>query len=211
MAVTGYNGVIDISHYQSTPSRAALEVAGIVGIIHKATQGRTNRDITYFDKKQAIKSEYGLKWGSYHFTSGSDPIHQFENYIGYAQPEADEIVCIDFEPSSSGPNMTYDQLVELVELVYGHLGRYPMIYGGAMLREAVKNVTHSVLSNCPLWYSRYNSVPAGVPKLWPNWTLWQYTDGNVGPLPHDVPGFGRCDRDTYNGTRDELLARWPFT
>jgi hypothetical protein len=27
----------------------------------------------------------------------------------------------------------------------------------------------------------------------------------------DCWGIGNCDRDTYNGTRTQLLTDWPFT
>jgi lysozyme len=209
MAVSGYNGVIDISHYQKTPSLKVLQDAGVVAVIAKATQGRGMRDATYFDKKKL--KDQGIKWGSYHYSSGSDVILQVENYLGYAKPESDELMALDYEPSSSGANMSYDQMVEFVELVQQETGRYPLIYGGNLLRQTLANVTESVLSNCPLWYSRYNVKPIGVPKIWKDWTLWQYTDGNVGPDPHDVKGFGRCDRDTYNGSQADLLQSWPLS
>ena len=41
MAVDGYNGVIDLSHYQKAPSIKSLTGAGIVCVVAKATQGRT--------------------------------------------------------------------------------------------------------------------------------------------------------------------------
>ena len=47
-----------------------------------------------------------------------------------------------------------------------------------------------------------------IPVIWPKWTLWQYTDGAAGPDPHEVDGVGRCDRDQFNGTEQELLAFW---
>ncbi len=33
----------------------------------------------------------------------------------------------------------------------------------------------------------------------PTYTFWQYTDGNSGDQPHQVPDIGRCDRDKFNG------------
>lgn len=210
MPVAGYNGVIDISHYQKTPSVAALAAAGIVAVVAKATQGRSNKDGTYHAKKKALKAA-GLKWGSYHYSSGSDVLLQVENYLNYAEPENDELMALDYEPSSSGPNMSYDQMVEFVTLIKTTTGRYPAIYGGSLLREALAGVSKSVLSKCPLWYARYNSAPIGVPAIWADWTLWQYSDGNLGPTPHNVAGFGACDRDTYNGTRADLVARWPLS
>jgi lysozyme len=214
MAISGYNGVIDISHYQGTPSLNALKNAGVVAVIAKATQGRDTQDQTYSKKKNALKGA-GIKWGSYHYSSGTDPILQVENYLNYAKPEADELIALDYEPSSSGANMTYDQMVEFVELIHTQLGRYPVVYGGSLLRESLQNVNQSILSNCPLWYARYNDNPIGVPKIWNSWTLWQYTDGNLpASLPNNlksIPGFGSCDRDTYNGTQEQLLQSWPLS
>ncbi len=35
-----------------------------------------------------------------------------------------------------------------------------------------------------------------------------YTDGNVGPEPHKVPGIGSCDRDKFNGDLSQLKEFW---
>jgi lysozyme len=213
MVIPGCNGVIDISHYQRTPSLQALQDAGIVAVIAKATQGSDIRDPTYFEKKSVLKNA-GIKWGSYHYSSGSDPALQVQNYLDYAQPEPDELIALDYEPSSFGPNMSYDQMVGFVELIYNRLGRYPVIYGGSLLRESLQNIDQSILSNCALWYARYDYYPIGVPKIWNSWTLWQYSDGSLPEsLPENlksIPGFGTCDRDTYNGTQQQLQQNWPF-
>jgi lysozyme len=49
---------------------------------------------------------------------------------------------------------------------------------------------------------------AVVPPCRNNWTLWQYTDRGVGPLPHSVNGIGHCDRDYFNGTAAQLKTWW---
>jgi lysozyme len=210
MTLLGFNGVIDLSHHNTVSNWTTVRNAGVVAIIHKATEGRDYRDKEYPVRKQKAKAA-GLLWGSYHFSSSANPLLQVENYLSYAQPEDDEVICLDYEPSSSGVNMSYDQMVEFVELVHQHLGRYPVIYGGHLLREATKGITQSVLQQCPLWYARYANSPFGVPTLWQSWTLWQYTDGNVGPDPQKVNGIGNCDRDTFNGTEQQLRQAWPLT
>src|SRR5262249_34161557 len=153
----------------------------------------------YHDRREQFKAA-GFKWGAYHFSSGANALLQVENFLQYAAPSADELICLDYEPSSSGKNMTYDQMVEFVELIFRETNRYPVIYGGHVLREALAGIGQSILSNCPLWYARYAEGPYGVPGVWQSWTLWQYTDGNVGPEPQRVHGIGNCDRDTFNGT-----------
>jgi len=213
MTVPGFNGVIDISHHNTVSSIARIKGAGIVAVIHKATEGvRLDwRDKEYPGRRKKFK-DAGFLWGSYHFSSGDDPMVQFQNYVSYAEPTEDEVICLDFEPSSRGRNMTYEQMLEFVELAQEHFGRYPMIYGGSMLREVLRGITQSPLSQCPLWYARYFSAPVGVPPIWgaKTWTLWQYTDGNAGPQPQTVSGIGNCDRDTFNGTQAQLQQNWPF-
>ena len=211
MSVPGFNAIIDISHHNTVTNWASVEKAGVVAIIHKATEGRSYRDNLHASRRAKAK-ELGFLWGSFHFSSSANPLLQVENFLEHAGPADDELICLDYEPGSSGANMTYEQMVEFVELIKKEVGRYPVIYGGHLLREATKNVANSVLSDCPLWYARYShaTAPIGVPALWSNWTLWQYTDGNAEQEPHHVPGIGHCDRDTFNGTEADLRAAWPL-
>jgi GH25 family lysozyme M1 (1,4-beta-N-acetylmuramidase) len=46
------------------------------------------------------------------------------------------------------------------------------------------------------------------PTAWSTWTMWQYTDGAIGPEPHVVDGIGHCDRDKFNGNFDALERLW---
>ena len=71
----------------------------------------------------------------------------------------------------------------------GSTGRWPVVYGGHLLREEIGHNPDPILSNCPLWYVRYADSPIGIPtQVWATYTLWQYTDGDVGPEPHGTPG-----------------------
>ncbi|WP_236984684.1 hypothetical protein [Marinagarivorans cellulosilyticus] len=58
-----------------------------------------------------------------------------------------------------------------------------------------------------MWLAEYADTPI-LPKIWPTWTLWQYTDGNHGPQPHTVDGIGPCDREHFNGSQVQLEAFW---
>jgi len=211
MSIPGFNAVIDISHHNTITNWQSVVNDGVVAVVHKATEGRDYRDKEYHGRKQKA-ADVGLLWGSYHFSSSTNPLLQVENYLSYADPQPGELICLDYEPSSSGTNMSYDQIVEFVELIHKELGRYPVIYGGHLLREATRNVTNSILSKCPLWYARYASAPFGVPSLWQDWSLWQYTDGNIGQQPHKVRGIGNTDRDTFNGADGTALrTAWPLS
>jgi lysozyme len=204
--------IIDIFH-QNNIDFDRVKAAGIVAIIHKATEGSRFTDGEYQNRRARAK-ELGFLWGAYHFASGEDPAHQIENFITHAKPKGDELVALDFEPSSSGPNMTLEQAHQFVLSVQDELGRPPVIYGGSMLREALGSQNDATLASCPLWYARYSGtdMPIGIPRqVWPTFSLWQYTDGDNGSEPRTVDGIGRCDRNRFVGTEDDLRRAWPLT
>ena len=70
-----------------------------------------------------------------------------------------------------------------------------------------KRAVDPVLRNCWFWLAQYGPT-AVVPHCRSSWTLWQYTDGGVGPPPHNVPGIGNCDRDMFNGDDAQLRSWW---
>ncbi len=202
------NSIIDLSHHHNIKAQMAKD-AGVIAIIHKATEG-----LTFHDKKyHAVKAEakaIGLLWGSYHFSNNSSVSEQVKNYLSYAKPDDEEVICLDFE-HNDGKEMSLKQAEEFVTLVKNELGRFPMLYGGAWMREQIGKNKNEILSNCPLWYRRYASTPKALPtQVWPTYTLWQYTDGKVGGSPISVNGVA-CDRNFFQGTEAELKAKWPFT
>ena len=203
------NTIIDIYHGNSIDLEQTSN-GGIVAIIHKATEGVSVRDSKYPDRREAAKG-LGFLWGAYHFSAGGSVTDQVENFLSYATPEDDELIALDWE-ASDGPDMTLEQARHFVQVIRDETGRWPVIYGGHLLRESVGHNPDPILSNCPLWYSRYRSSPIGIPTaVWPTYTLWQYTDGNAGPQPHDTPGTSGADRNIFQGTTQELKALWPFT
>lgn len=204
-----FNGLIDLSHHNVVLDWERVRSAGIAAVIHKATEGATFRDRLYRERREAARAA-GLRFGSYHFTSGAPVDAQVENYLAHADPRDDELICLDWEESFSGRTMTLGEAERFVELVLEATGRAPMLYGGRLLRETLAGVESSILSRCPLWYARFAPEPVGVPALWDRWTFWQYTDGQNGPEPHEVDGIGPCDRDLFNGSEAEFFARWPF-
>lgn len=203
------NTIIDIYHGNSIDFQKTKQ-GGVVAIIHKATQGVSVRDSTYHDRREQAK-QLGFLWGSYHFSTGAPVADQVENYLSYAKPEDDEVISLDWEPSAP-PNMTVQQAEQFVQMIKSETGRWPVVYGGSLLRESIGHNPDAVLSNCPLWYVRYAPSPIGIPtQVWPTYALWQYTDGNDGPDPHDTAGVTGADRNIFQGTTQELKDAWPFT
>ena len=202
--------IVDMNH-AGQPDFAAMAAAGILAVIHKASEGATFKDPEYPARRVAAKDQ-GLLWGSYHYVSGVSVTDQLDNYVTYAAPADDEVICIDYERSTSGPDMSLAQLERLVTLLAQRMGRPPVIYGGDLLRQALGLGPSAILGHCPLWYARYGPEPTGVPPaVWQTYTLWQYTDGAAGPQPHAVPGLGRCDRSRYQGSEQQLRQDWPFS
>jgi lysozyme len=189
MPVVGSTCVIDLYHLDEVQDWVQVKADGIAGVLHKATEGLGFQDNEYPARRIAAKQN-GLLWGSYHYASGDDGAKQADYYLAYATPAADEIMCLDVEPSTQHagkphmPDMTYDQLVAFVQRVSDSTGRLPMIYGGASLLGALMTGRQdSIVNLCALWYADY---------------------------PHAVNGIVACDRDTFNGTPDQLRAQWPF-
>ncbi len=209
------NTIVDLNHDNHIDFDQA-RTAGIVAIIHKATEGADFKDNKYRDRRDIALSK-GFLWGAYHFSSSRRVSDQVENFLDTVQwgvdPARDQrtLLCLDFEPSSSGPDMTLEQAEDFVLLVRNKTGRYPMIYGGSLLREKIGTSENEILRHCPLWYARYRNSPIGIPvNTWDDYTLWQYTDGEFGPEPHSVPGMGGTDRNQFAGTKEELQSAWPF-
>ena len=103
--------------------------------------------------------------------------------------------------------MDLEEARAFVSHVKDKTGRFPGFYSGHDIKAALGANTDPILSQCWFWLAQYGPTPV-VPPNWSTWTMWQYTDGAVGPKPHEVDGVGRCDRDKFNGTDVQLKKLW---
>ena len=200
------NAVIDLSHHNGDPDFAGAKGDGIVGVIHKATQGLLFVDPTYSDRRITALNE-DLFWGAYHFGTGSDGVQQAEHFLEVVKPTSETLLVLDFEANPQGPSMTLEEARAFVTHIQQATGRPPGLYSGHFIKELLGATTDPVLANCWLWLAKYGPTPV-VPANWPTWTMWQYTDGGLGPEPHAVEGVGRCDRDRFNGALTTLKKLW---
>lgn len=200
--------VIDLSHFNSTVDFGQVKATGIVGVIHKATQGLDFEDPT-FQSRRAEALAAGLYWGAYHFGTGDDPLAQAQYFLSFANPGPQDLLVLDLEQSSQGASMSLAQAEQFTSQLYGVTGRWPGLYGGSYLKQLLGANTSPVLANSWLWLSEYGPT-ASVPANWPTWTMWQYTDGVNGPEPHEVAGVGTCDRDRFNGSLAGLQRLWGY-
>ncbi|MGB7921748.1 MAG: glycoside hydrolase family 25 protein [Pyrinomonadaceae bacterium] len=203
------NVVIDLSHFNTVTSFSAVKADGIVGIIHKATEGTSESDPTYAARRSEALAA-GLWWGAYHFATGDDAVAQAEHFLSVVNPGPNDLLVLDFEQNTTGSSMTLAGAEQFVSQVQSATARWPGFYSGSYIKQLLGENQNPTLANCWFWLSEYGST-AHVPSNWPTWTMWQYTDGAVGPEPHSVAGVGNCDRDQFNGEMDGLTRLWGYS
>ena len=207
------NVVVDLFHLNTVnPSDGfhQMKNAGILGVIHKATQGTDFVDPEYDERRQRALS-VDLLWGAYHFGTGEDGTDQANHLLNIASPQPGQLMALDFEPNLIGATMTRAQAEAFVTHIHGVTGVFPLLYSGqSFLQDQLGGLTtgQSVLCKCPLWIARYDPALPVLPLAFSSFALWQYTDGAAGLQPHSVPGIGRCNRSKFNGDINALRAFW---
>ena len=202
-----YEGIIDISHWQKRPKLAAAMAAGFSAVIIKATQGISAVDGDFI-ANLAEANANGFLVGAYHFGEPGQGLAQADFFLNTVQPTPKTLLALDFERGGAGL-MGVQDAVDFVTHIYQNLNRWPVIYGGADLKQQLAGGGNPVLSNCPLWLAQYGPT-AVLPAGWTNWTLWQFSDDNYNKPATPVPGVSPVDRDRFAGTAADLAAEWPF-
>ncbi|MGO7769826.1 glycoside hydrolase family 25 protein [Rhizobium ruizarguesonis] len=201
------NAVIDISHHNG--SRLDFEKArkaGVIGVIQKATQGEGYVDPTFKTNRARVKSA-GLLFGAYHFGTGANGVSQAQHFLDVIGDLNETLLVLDYEDNPTGSSMPLEEARAFVTHLQRSTGAWPAFYSGHTIKRALGTTVDPILGNCPFWLAQYGPTPV-CPPTWPNWTMWQYTDGGVGPKPHDVAGIGACDRNFFNGSELELRHWW---
>jgi lysozyme len=198
--------VVDISHHNGAVDLSHALSRGVIGILHKATQGLSYPDPMYKTNLDQSRQN-GLMWGAYHFGTGEDGVTQADAFLSFVQPNPRTLIALDLEANPQGVSMNLEDARAFVVHIQSVTGIWPGIYGGYYLKQLLGSTTDPSLRNCWFWLSQYGPT-AVVPPNWPTWTLWQYTDGAIGPNPNPIPGIGHCDQNCYNGTPDQLRQKW---
>jgi lysozyme len=200
------NVVVDISHHNGNVNLNRAKDDGIIGVIQKVTQGQAGVDPTY--KTNCAKAvSAGLLWGAYHFATGSDGLKQAEHFLDVVGDFEKTLLVLDFEPNPTGPSMSLEEARSFITHVKENTGRFPGLYSGHYIKQLLGSNKDPILAKCWFWLAQYGST-AVVPINWDTWTMWQYTDGAIGPEPHKISGIGRCDRDKFNGSETKLRTLW---
>jgi lysozyme len=224
----GLDAVIDLSHMSRVADFNAIRACGILGVLHKATEGGDWCDPLYAGRRPQGRAA-GLLWGAYHFGTHQYPgAQQAAAFLAAAEADAATLTALDFEPNEANPanTMTIEQAEEFVRAVQQATGRLPLIYthrswadgesyGRAGLALPRPIGPDSILADCDLWLASYSDQPT-LPMAWAGrgWRFWQYTGddhsggGPFGPLCRTVSGVDRCDRDLFQGDAGRLYQYW---
>jgi lysozyme len=205
-----YPMVVDLSHWDPASDYNAVKADGIYGVIYKATEGESYTDETYVGQQHAAKAA-GLLWGAYHFADGSTVSKQIDNFLRFAAPDPDELFCLDWE-DNSGNTMSKDNAKTWITEVETALNRPDecVIYSGNTAKEALGDTADPFFGDRRLWLCHYTSGTPTWQKSWDNYWLWQFTDGQIGPKPHEIDGIGPCDINSFDrdGGAEELIRTW---
>ena len=198
--------VLDISHHNwddyGPLDWDAIKRSGIWGIIHKATEDVDYID-PYFQRAKEEAAAAGLLVGAYHFFRPGNIIEQAEHFLRVAKPTADMLIVLDHEDDGC----SLDDAKLWMRYVETATGQRPAIYSGHVIKEQIGETRDDYLAAARLWIAQYSDAPE-VPPNWNRPWLWQFTDGNVGPEPHAVPGVGSVDINSYSGSQARLEATW---
>ncbi len=202
------NVVVDLSHHNTVTNFRDVKESGVLGIIHKATEGTSFVDAKYHERRPAALAA-GLMWGAYHFGVSGDVRGQVDHFLNTVNPVATDLLVLDFEPNPREGTMTLAEAEEFVKQIHDRTGQFPCLYSGqSFIHEQLGSRTGTILSECSLWIACYRPQLSPIPPAFKTFSLWQYTDGNNGDQPHQVPGIGRCDRDKFQGDEAGLKKFW---
>jgi lysozyme len=171
---------IDISHHQGYPDFDEVKAAGVLGVIHKATEGTTFIDDARAENL-ANAQKAGLAIATYFWLKPGDGASQAEFYLQTIDPVQGERVVIDYEEDGCSLTTLKDAVQALLDY------RYDLqitVYSGHLLKEQLGDRADAYLAaNTDLWLAQYAdessiSWPEGT---YPAWSLWQYSE--TGEIP----------------------------
>lgn len=186
--------------------------SGISFVFVKATEGTVYTDPTFDDSWVSAKS-VGIPRGAYHFFRANvDPASQADLFIQAVQAmddygELPPVLDLETHDGQSRDVIVARAKVWL-DLVEEALGRKPIIYSGQFFIQDYFSVAGGGppewAQDYPLWLAQYpgsydNSLQPSLPRGWPTWTFWEFTDKQI------VNGInGSVYATVFNGSAEEF-------
>jgi lysozyme len=199
---------LDVSHYNGVIDWASVVGAGEAFVYIKATEG-LNTDDPYFIDNWRNSKKAGLLRGAYHFLHPNlDAQAQADHFLsrltlansGAKLNSGDLPAALDIEISGGvTPAALIASAKTWLNAVEAATGRVPMIYTSASFwKTNAQNVAS--FSRYPLWVANYKVAKPKLPTVWPNWTIWQFSEQGVPWLS------ANADLDAFQGDTAALKA-----
>lgn len=213
-----FDGVIDIYVDNNRVDLAEAKRLGVRAVFYRAAVGLIPKrdDRVAYHAAKAKARELGLLWGAYFVVSDEDVDAQLAHFFSIEDGTDPAVaMAIDWERTSRG-TMKGAKLKTLIARFREQKNYYPILYGGATLREDSLVVAgDALLRQCPLWYIYLLGDKHPALKLpeatWTKYTLWQFdteSREHHAPYPRDVlPG---ADWSRFKGSEVDLHEAWPL-
>lgn len=191
----------DLSHWQPTADIKAAKADGLAFLINKASEGTTLRDDTYAARRSLCRIN-GVLFGAYHFLDhGKDPTAQADFFLNCAKPDGQTALFLDWEQGTAAEAEAF------IQHIHDVTGIWIGLYTRASYIIEQLGSRPSLLVRCPAWLATYGPKPVTTSQF-PNWKLWQSSNGQDGPPPYSFKGIGNCDIDRFDGTLQNLQDFW---
>lgn len=197
---------VDLSHYNQPVDFHTLKASGVAFVALKATEGLSNTDATFADRRQRAHAVGFQKVILYHFLhptdQAGDEARHFSTVVGELLPG--ELVAIDVEAtpgwdqiSSAAGVAKIQNWIAQVKAALGILDNQIVIYGSLGWLKGTFGKYLNQLTHWRLWVAHYEVPSPGDVNPWPDWLIWQNSEHGT------VPGAGaagQVDTDQWNGS-----------
>jgi GH25 family lysozyme M1 (1,4-beta-N-acetylmuramidase) len=189
---------VDLNRYKKDFNFARFKAGGGLGVILEATENSKLQDIRYVEFREGAK-DAGLAVATYHVFRSNDPIKQADYYYNFARPEIGERMVCKFVDNMATIN---NMMIFFQRLQTKGKNLQLTVYGGNVLNNKLGlNANQWLADNTSLWVgSGETETPVWPEKIWPQWSLWQYSETGR------VPGYNfDISVNKFNGSDDEFL------
>lgn len=211
------------------PDFKALKNAGLIAVIHMATEGTFYTDPYYSERRKAAQ-DAGLLWGAYHYLDHSDAVSQADHFLEKSEIHSESgfgSIAAACNYSRSERAGSLHQCYRLMAELDGERGVSSILYSADLIRETLRPHVAGHQSTAMvgveqffrkhrLWLAEYGPTSA-IPWPWetraadktidhelsPGVWLWKYASlGRIDPIIGNTNGY------FYDGTPEQLAATW---
>lgn len=231
---------IDISGWQTKVDFQKVREAGIDFGYVKYSDGRTGKN-KLFDSQIKGFIDADIYAGAYHyaqldrspgetieFDARQEAKRLCEAYLSplRGRPLPPVLDLEDLDGHTLTPNEVVDWTVHFADEVMKNVNVYNVIlytgYGFISRYQKAFDARKTELAGLDIWQAAYPRITTHPVELdgkapkplspWNAWKIWQYAgDPNANPLAVCPGVTGACDRNVFNGTREDLEKYIGFT